>query len=116
MSTYFLDSSALVKLYHREVIEKSDSSWGQAPARFTHGNGSRTVPGILGPGAVNFDSLVAKNFHIAESRAQFRWETFNTFNTPEFGLPNQTLGGRGFGLVTGAGSRRIMQMGLKVYL
>jgi len=88
----------------------------QTPARFTHGNVSRTVPGVLGPGSVNFDSLVAKNLRVGEHwRAQIRWEMFNTFNTPEFNLPNQTLGGGGFGLVTGAGGRRIMQMGLKLY-
>jgi hypothetical protein len=88
----------------------------QTPARFTHGNVSRTVPGILGPGNVSFDSMVAKNFQFKERyRLQFRWESFNTFNTPEFDLPSQTLGGGGFGFVTGAGSRRIMQMGLKLY-
>jgi len=88
----------------------------RAPARFTHGNVSRTVPGILGPGNVNFDTLVAKNFQINERwRLQYRWESFNTFNTPEFDLPNQTLGGGGFGIVTAASGRRIMQMGLKLY-
>jgi hypothetical protein len=88
----------------------------RTPARFQHGNVSRTVPGLLGPGIINFDSLVAKNFTVRERwRAQFRWETFNTFNTPQFDLPNQTLGGGGFGVVTGAGGRRIMQLGLKLY-
>lgn len=88
----------------------------RAPARFTYGNLARTVPGQLGPAWVNFDSLIAKNFTIAERwRAQFRWESFNTLNTPEFNLPNGSLGGGGFGLVTGAGSRRIMQLGLKIY-
>lgn len=88
----------------------------EAPARFTLGNVSRTVPGVLGPGSINFDSLLAKNFQVTERwKAQFRWETFNSFNTPEFNLPNQTLNGGGFGLVTGADSRRIMQMGLKLY-
>lgn len=46
--------------------------------------------------------MVARNFQISG-----RW--------PKFNLPNQTLGGGGFGLVMGAGSRRIMQMGLKLY-
>jgi hypothetical protein len=88
----------------------------RTPARFTHGNVSRTVPGILGPGNVNFDSLLAKNLQIGERwRLQYRWETFNTFNTPEFNLPNNTFLGAGFGVVTAAGSRRIMQMGLKLY-
>jgi hypothetical protein len=86
------------------------------PARFTHGNSSRTLPGVLGPGSVQFDSMVAKNLRFAERwRAQFRWELFNTFNTPEFGLPAQTVGQGNFGIVTGAGGRRIMQFGLKLY-
>jgi len=86
------------------------------PLPFTLGNVSRTVPGILGPGSVTFDSMVAKNFSIGERwRAQFRWELFNTFNTPQFGLPNQDLGGGSFGNVVGAGGRRIMQFGLKLY-
>ena len=65
---------------------------------------------------VNFDSMVAKNFHVRERwRAQFRWETFNAFKTPQFDLQNQSLGGGSFGVVTSAGSRRIMQFGLKLY-
>jgi len=88
----------------------------RTPAQFMLGNVSRTVPGVLGPGFINFDSLLAKNFQLSGRwRAQLRWETFNFFNTPEFNLPNQVLGGGGFGLVTGAGSRRFMQMGLKLY-
>lgn len=88
----------------------------RAPARFTHGNVSRTVPGVFGPAWVNFDSLLAKNFTFKERyRLQYRWESFNSLNTPEFNLPNNTFGGGGFGFVTGAGSRRIMQMGLKFY-
>jgi len=59
------------------------------------GNVSRTVPKVLGARYVGFDSMVAKNFQITERvRAQFRWESVNTFNTPEFKPPNQTLGGR----------------------
>jgi hypothetical protein len=86
------------------------------PARFMHGSVSRTIPGILGPGDVNFDSMLAKNFYIGERwRIQFRWEAFNTFNTPEWGLPNQTLGGGGFGAITTAEGRRIQQFGLKLY-
>jgi hypothetical protein len=60
--------------------------------------------------------MLAKNFSLAERwRVQFRWETFNTFNTPQFGQPTQNFGGADFGLVTSAGGRRIMQFGLKLY-
>jgi len=30
------------------------------PAPFTYGNSSRTLPQVLGPGLINFDSLLAK--------------------------------------------------------
>ena len=86
------------------------------PADFTHGNASRTLPGVLGPGRISFDAMVAKNVRWGEDvRLQFRWEMFNALNTPQFGLPNQNFGRSAFGQVGGAGGRRIMQFGLKLY-
>ena len=86
------------------------------PARFTYGTAARTIPGALGPGIVNFDSMMAKSFQFNERwRAQFRWEVFDTFNTPAFGLPAQNFGGGNFGVITSASGRRIMQFGLKLY-
>jgi hypothetical protein len=40
---------------------------------------------------------------------------FNFTNTPQFELPAQALGSSGFGWVTSAGARRIMQLGMKMY-
>jgi hypothetical protein len=86
------------------------------PAPYIYGNVARTIPGVTGPGLVNFDAMVAKNFRIGERwRAQLRWEMFNTFNTPQFDLPGQNVGGGDFGIVTAAAGRRIMQFGLKLY-
>ncbi len=86
------------------------------PARFHYGSASRTLPTVLGPGLVNIDSMLSKSFSFAERyRLQFRWEMFNASNTPYFDLPQQSLGAGGFGVVTAAGNRRIMQMGLKLY-
>lgn len=88
----------------------------QTPDRYTFGNAARTLPGVRGPGYVSFDAMLAKNFTIGERwRAQFRWEAFNALNSPEFANPNDQLGGGGFGIVTSAGGRRIMQLGLKLY-
>jgi hypothetical protein len=85
------------------------------PPRYTYGNASRTLPGVLKPGLVNFDAMLAKNFRIAERfRAQFRWEAFNLTNTPAWGPPSNAFGSSNFGVVT-AGGRRIMQLGLKIY-
>jgi hypothetical protein len=86
------------------------------PAQYTHGNSSRTLPGVYGPHLISFDAMVAKNFIARERfRAQFRWEMFNFSNTPQFNLPGQSLGDSDLGQITGAGGRRIMQFGLKLY-
>jgi hypothetical protein len=86
------------------------------PAPFTYGNASRTLPQVLTPASINFDSLLAKNFRLKEQwRAQFRWEMFNMMNTPAWGNPSDVLGGTSFGVITSASSRRIMQLGLKLY-
>ena len=87
------------------------------PEPFTLGNSSRTLPGIRGPGRVNFDVMLAKNFRWQDRwRAQFRWEAFDALNTPAFNVPNRSLGSGNFGFVTGTlpNSRRIMQLGLRV--
>jgi hypothetical protein len=60
--------------------------------------------------------MLGKNFRFGERwRVQFRWEMFNSFNTPVFGLPATALGGSSFGIITSASSKRIMQGGLKIY-
>jgi hypothetical protein len=86
------------------------------PAQYHFGNASRTLPKVLGPGLVNFDSLLAKNFLAGDRwRAQLRWEMFNMTNTPKWADPNDVLGGAAFGIAGSATSRRIMQLGLKLY-
>jgi len=84
------------------------------PPQFTHGNAARTV--MLGPGRVNLDTAVSKNFRFFERyRLQFRWEAFNATNTPVFGPPGSGLGGGGFGIATAGSSDREMQFALKLY-
>jgi hypothetical protein len=85
-----------------------------APARFTLGNSSRTA--LLGPGQRNFDTAVSKNTRIGERYTlQFRWETFNTFNTAEFLNPIDQVFQPGFGTTSGGNSHREMQFALKLY-
>jgi hypothetical protein len=85
-----------------------------SPARFTYGNAARTV--MLGPGLVNFDTAITKNWRFLERyRLQFRWEAFNAFNTPSFGAPGSNLGAGGFGIAGAGASDREMQFALKLY-
>ena len=63
-------------------------------------------------------AMLAKSFRWSERwRAQFRWEMYDAFNTPRFQLPATAWGGGNFGIVsaTEPDSRRIMQLGLKLY-
>lgn len=93
-------------------IQWFDPAAFAVPARFTHGNASRTV--MTGPGIVNFDIGILKSFHFHERRRlQFRFEMFNAFNTPHFGIPGSSLGAGGFGISSATGSDRELQFALK---
>jgi len=63
------------------------------------GNASRS-PGT-GPGFVNFDTSVLKDFHFAEKRyVQFRGQFYNLFNRPNFANPNGSRGNAAFGQIS----------------
>lgn len=84
-----------------------------APPDFTFGNAGRGI--LRGDNLVNFDFSLLKNFRFGEGRfVQFRVESFNAFNHPDFALPNRTLDSPGFGTVTDATSPRTMQLGLRI--
>src|SRR5262249_24167258 len=84
------------------------------PAQFTYGNSGRNI--LYGPGRVNFDFSLFKEFSITERvRLQFRTEFFNIFNTPQFDLPNASIGAGNAGTITAiVGSPRQLQFGFKM--
>jgi hypothetical protein len=86
-----------------------------APA-FTFGNVSRTIA-TRGPGQVNWDMSVFKNFAITERfKAQFRAEALNAMNTPWFRAPNTLVGNGSFGRITSQGNfPRMLQLGLRLF-
>ncbi len=81
---------------------------------------------VIGPGIVDADLALLKNTKVRESvNIQFRWEVFNIFNHPNFGLPGAnmfTAGTNGGGnpnptagqITTTVTSSRQMQFGLKL--
>ncbi|MDP8988867.1 MAG: TonB-dependent receptor [Acidobacteriota bacterium] len=81
----------------------------------TPGNASRRS--FYGPGLVNFDTALLRNFRVSESKAmQFRLETFNTFNHTQFFGPNAVNGdvdSKLFGQVVHAAPPRLVQLALK---
>ena len=71
---------------------------------------------LRGPNITNFDVAVARTFdYFGEDRnLEFRWEVFNVFNTPQFGLPDRNISGTSAGRIsTLAGDPRVMQFALK---
>lgn len=89
-----------------------DATWG-TPAAFTYGNAGRNI--LYGPGRVNWDWSLFKNFNFSEKyKLQFRSEFFNLFNTPQFGLPNATIGTPAAGSITSlSGNNRQVQLALR---
>ncbi|HXB72562.1 MAG TPA: TonB-dependent receptor [Candidatus Acidoferrales bacterium] len=84
------------------------------PAPFTYGNAGRDI--LFGPGRVNFDASLFKDFPIRETvKLQFRAESFNVFNTPQFGLPNGTIGNAQAPVISSiVGNPRQMQVALRL--
>jgi len=79
--------------------------------------GSASRRGFYGPGEINFDMALLRNFTLSESKAlQFRLETFNTFNHAQFFGPaavNGDFGTGTFGYVVKAAPPRLVQLALK---
>ena len=73
---------------------------------------------VRGPGFYNLDSSLFKNFTTSkETFLQFRLETFNTLNHPQFNQPGQlNFTNKGFSAITGArNGYRIVQLAGKFY-
>lgn len=88
-----------------------------APAPFTYGNVSRTLPDVRGPGLTNLDFSLFKTFALTEKvNMQFRTEAFNLSNSPMFGLPNQAFGTAAFGVINStANNPRQLQFALRLF-
>ncbi|QNI37466.1 carboxypeptidase regulatory-like domain-containing protein [Edaphobacter albus] len=70
---------------------------------------------LRGPGFVNWDVSLYKNFGAAERfHAQFRAEFFNVLNHTNLSDPVATINSGGFGNILSAGDPRIGQLGLKL--
>ncbi len=84
------------------------------PPNGRFGNAARNA--LYGPGRVNFDMSLFKDFAFSErAKLQFRSEFFNVFNTPQFGQPNGTIFNPGVGQITSTvGNPRQIQLALRL--
>lgn len=83
-----------------------------APAAGFFGN---AAPGsIAGPGTIDFDMALYKDFKIGErQKFQFRGELFNIFNHSNFSGVSTSVGAGNFGAITGARDPRIAELALR---
>jgi carboxypeptidase family protein len=70
---------------------------------------------LFADGIINFDLGLSKDFRVTEGqRVEFRWEIFNLFNHPNFGVPVNDLNAPNFGRVLNTSTpERQMQFALK---
>ena len=83
-------------------------------AEGTYGNAG--VFPLHGDDQIQLDSSLAKTFHLFErANLEFRADAFNTFNHPDFGTPDATVGDGGEGQVTSTSvDNRRMQLSLRL--
>jgi hypothetical protein len=75
----------------RTIDHWFNSSDFTTPAQYTFGDSGRNI--LNGPGFHNIDFGLSREINLLEhSSLEIRAEAFNLFNTPQFGLPNATLG------------------------
>lgn len=93
------------------------------PAQYTFGVAGRNI--VEGPGTHNFDFSMFRNIHLSKGdtprQLQIRGEFFNVTNTPQFNMPNGTIGTATAGTINSAGSptsfqriQRQIQLGAKL--
>jgi outer membrane receptor protein involved in Fe transport len=85
------------------------------PAPFTYGNSGKNV--MTGPGLVNFDLSIYKNFSFADRlRLQFRSEFFNIANHANFANPaaNITVPAQVGRITSTSTANRVIQFGLRL--
>jgi hypothetical protein len=91
-----------------------DPSTFSAPPAGSFGNCPAQGP-VIGPGYNDFDISLQKNFLFTETkRLQFRADFLNSFNHPNLGAPNHSLGA-GMGISSSSQDARQMQFALKFY-
>jgi len=80
---------------------------------FQFGSSGRNI--LDGPGTVNVNASLSRRFQLTESIAsQFRFESFNALNRPNFNLPENRVDIISGGLIQRAKDNRVLQLGLRI--
>ena len=98
-----------------EIAKWFDVAAFAAPAAYTFGNAGKTIG--YGPGAISMDLSLIRDFHITERHhVEFRGESMNFINRPNFANPSTARGNTNFGRITSlapGNQSRVIQLGLR---
>ncbi|HEV2246853.1 MAG TPA: carboxypeptidase regulatory-like domain-containing protein [Terriglobia bacterium] len=104
-----------------QIFDPRNTKRHQYFSRDTFSEETLGVPGnagrafFHGPGIINFDMAVHKDFKFTERVGlEYRAEFFNAFNHAQFNNPSGSFTSSSFGRVTSARDPRIIQMGMKL--
>ncbi|MGD0570902.1 MAG: TonB-dependent receptor [Candidatus Sulfotelmatobacter sp.] len=98
-----------VSLAHRSIAEWFNTAAFVAPPAGTYGDARRNS--IIGPGSKVFDMAFTKLFPLKESRMlEFRVQSTNIFNIPNYSSIDTNFSSPTFGRVTGVGAMRQFTM------
>jgi hypothetical protein len=99
----------------RMFVAGADAGYANPALRFRP-TASASRNSVYGPGILNWDLSLGKNFSFSETRRlQFRAEFFNAFNQVNFDRPSNSVSSSSFGRVSNAADGRSIQFGLKFY-
>lgn len=108
------NGSGVLSSGQRSIDRWFDPTVFSRPNEIRFGNAGRNI--LFGPGRVNFDMSLFKDFPIGErAKLELRGEAFNIWNTPPFGLPNATIGASNVATISStAGNPRQLQVGARL--
>jgi hypothetical protein len=97
----------------RTVAQWFNTAMFAQPSAYTFGNAAVGI--VRGPGLVDFDSSIVRNFRVTERiHAEVRGEFFNIFNHTNLGNPGTALGAAAFGVISSAGPARQIELGARI--
>ena len=99
----------------RTIHQWFDATAFPTPAQYTFGNSGRDI--LNGPGFHNIDFGLSRQISLIErTNLEIRAEAFNLFNTPQFGLPNATLGQPTTGVISSVlNPQRQLQIAARIH-
>ena len=103
----------------QRTLNKYFNTAAFSTAAFTSGNlygyGDSSRNPLYGPGYINTDVSIFKEFSMAEKATlQTRFEFFNATNSPHFANPIGDMSNANFGAIRSAGQMRVVQAAVKV--